>query len=186
MPDGLFYVLLGQSQRHTRTLNYKFFLVRKNLLGARRPYWSFRRSCFSLHFNTSAGGGQLRFKDIAACSHSPACCSLCNTVGASPSGQCSWYFQHKAAGLAQVVHGTGMQTHVGTWVWVTWVWVRVQHEVPVQNPYLHDGFGGYFQGTIILSTATVQLMPPKISSEVDYCHNGSGSIKTHSTTHNGL
>src|SRR3954470_20625380 len=69
-----------------------------------------------------------------------------------------------------LVHGMGMQTRAGTWVWVTQVWVRVQHEVLVQNPYPCDGFDRYFRGTIILSTITVQLTPPNISLDVDYHH----------------
>src|SRR5712672_1741847 len=34
----------------------------------------------------------------------------------------------------------GFETHVGTWVWVRQVWVWVEFEAPMQNPYPCCGF----------------------------------------------
>jgi len=49
----------------------------------------------------------------------------------------------------QIVHSTGLETHAGIRVWVSWVQVqvsrvRVQFEAPAPNPYPYRGFGGFF------------------------------------------
>jgi hypothetical protein len=44
-----------------------------------------------------------------------------------------------------VVHVTGFENPPGIRVWVSRVWVRVEFESPVLNPYPSPGFGGFFQ-----------------------------------------
>ena len=49
-----------------------------------------------------------------------------------------------------IVPVTGLQTHVGSQVWVAWVQVQVCHDIPVQNPHPAPWVWWVFPGTWII------------------------------------